>query len=325
VRAEWIDCPAGADEPARAVAKVRAMVAPRAPVAEAAAEIVAAVRARGDAAVQEYEGRFGDGGEAPYRVPAAELAAALETLDPPVRAGLEVARENVRAVAEAGRGADAEVTLAQGHRVRLREIPVRRAAVYAPGGRAPYPSSVLMGAVTAQAAGVEQVVLCAVRHPVVLAAACACAQIDEVHAMGGAQGDRRAGLRDGLGRCRPTSSSGRAIAYVQGPSGRLGRGGGIDGFAGAQRSRRAAGTDATRDFVALDLLAHGRARAEDSPVVAAARTSGGSRPRGRARRAAARSPTSPRHPARSCTSPRETGSPSRGLAPGAPRARRRRR
>ncbi len=70
-----------------------------------------------------------------------------------VRAGLEIAIANVRAVAEAGLDADRTVTLPEGQTVTLREVPVRRAAIYAPSGRHPYPSSVVMGAITARAAG----------------------------------------------------------------------------------------------------------------------------------------------------------------------------
>ena len=91
---------------------------------------------------------------------AAELGArALEGLDPGVRAGLEVAIANVRAVAEAGIDAESSVTLPQGHTVKLREQPVGRAAIYVPAGRNPYPSTVVMGAVTARAAGVDEVVV----------------------------------------------------------------------------------------------------------------------------------------------------------------------
>ncbi len=68
-------------------------------------------------------------------------------------AGLQVAIANVALVAEAGVGVEANVDLPQGHRVRLREIPVSSAAVYVPGGRAPYASTVVMGVVTARAAG----------------------------------------------------------------------------------------------------------------------------------------------------------------------------
>ena len=77
----------------------------------------------------------------------------------------------------------------------LREVPVRRAAIYAPGGRNPYPSTVVMGVVTARAAGVEEVVVCAPGgHPVILAA-CALCGADEVYADGRRARGRRAGLR----------------------------------------------------------------------------------------------------------------------------------
>jgi histidinol dehydrogenase len=119
-------------------------------------------------------------------VPPEELAAALAALDPVVRAGLETAIANVRAVAEAGLDPEASVTLPEGQTVRLREVPVRRAAVYAPGGRHPYPSSVVMGAVTARAAGVDEVVVAGPGHSVIYAA-CALCEVDAVYRMGGAQ------------------------------------------------------------------------------------------------------------------------------------------
>ena len=166
-------------------ARVRASVPPGASVADDVREIVAAVRAGGDGAVIGFERRFG-GGEKPLRVSSEELAAALERLEPAVRAGLKLAADNVRRVAEAGLDAEAEARLPQGHTVRLREVPVRRAAVYVPAGRNPYPSSVVMGAVTARAAGVDQVVVATGDHPAILAA-CALCDVDAVFRMGGAQ------------------------------------------------------------------------------------------------------------------------------------------
>ena len=132
------------EDPAALVAEIRAMVADAPSVSEAVAEIIAAVAAEGDAAVQRYTARFDADPPPPQRVAPEELEAALAALDPAVRAGLEVAIANVAEVAWAGGGEDREVTLAQGHRIVLREIPVRRAAVYVPGGRAPYPSTVVM-------------------------------------------------------------------------------------------------------------------------------------------------------------------------------------
>ena len=80
-------------------------------------------------------------------------------LDQAVRSGLEVAIANVAEVAWSGTVVDTDVSLVQGHHIRLREIPVTRAAIYVPGGRAAYPSTVVMGAVTARAAGVTNIVI----------------------------------------------------------------------------------------------------------------------------------------------------------------------
>ena len=101
-------------------------------------EIVAEVRAGGDEALLGYERRFG-GGERPLRVAAEELAGGAGGTRPEVRAGLELAIANVRAVAEAGVDPEAAASFAQGHSVRLREVPVGRAAIYVPAGRNPYP------------------------------------------------------------------------------------------------------------------------------------------------------------------------------------------
>ena len=92
------------------------------------------------------------------------------------------------------------VELDQGQRIEVAELPVRRAAIYVPGGRAPYPSTVVMGAVTARAAGVDEVVVCTPPgrdggvNPVILAA-CALCEVDEVYRDGWRAGDRGARLR----------------------------------------------------------------------------------------------------------------------------------
>lgn len=264
MRAEWVECPAEPGAAARASARVRAMVAPSPSVAQAAAEIVAGVRSGGDVALDGYEKRFGGRG-APFRVPAGQLAEALQGLEPKVREGLEVARDNVRAVAEAGLADEAEVTLAQGQAVRLREVPVARAAVYAPGGRAPYPSSVVMGVMTARAAGVGQVVLCAVRHPVILAAAALC-EVEEVYAMGGAQAV--AALAYGTETVPAVQVVvGPGNAYVQEAKRLVSGSVGIDAFAGPSDLVVIASSGADPALVALDLLAQAE-HGEDSLVVA---------------------------------------------------------
>jgi histidinol dehydrogenase len=115
--------------------------------------------------------------------------------------------------------------------VLLRELPVRRAAIYVPGGRAPYPSTVVMGAVTAQAAGVEEVVVCAPgAHPVILAA-CALCGVDEVYAMGGAHAV--AALAYGTETIeRVDVIAGPGNLYVQEAKRQCSADVGIDGFAG---------------------------------------------------------------------------------------------
>ncbi len=154
-----------------------------------------AVREEGDAAVLRLTARF----DATERVPMSVRVdpdapeRALGELDPNLRQSLQLAADNVRAVAEAQLGIQPRrVDLPQGHSVTLREWPVGAAGIYAPGGRAAYPSSVLMGAIPARAAGVERIALASPPgpdgelQPPVLAAASLCG-VDEVYAMGGAQ------------------------------------------------------------------------------------------------------------------------------------------
>jgi histidinol dehydrogenase len=227
VAAERLRC--GVADAAVVAAQVRARVPAAGDVSVAVAEIVDAVRRGGDEALLALERRFG-GGDAPLRVPAEELAAAAAALDPAVRAGLETAIANVRAVAEAGLDPEAEATLPQGHTVRLREVAVRRAAVYAPGGRNPYPSSVVMGAVTARAAGVEEVVVAAPGHRLILAA-CALCEVDAVYRMGGAQAI--AALAHGTESVAPVDVIvGPGNLYVQEAKRQVSGQVGIDGFAG---------------------------------------------------------------------------------------------
>jgi histidinol dehydrogenase len=127
------------------------------------------------------------------KVPEEERAQALSRIDHGLRASLEVAAANIRTVAEeqvdsTPRG----VQLPQGQSVTIRDIPVLSAGIYAPGGRAAYPSSVLMCAIPARVAGVRRVVLATPPdpdgkvNPAVLAAAELC-EVDEVYAIGGAQ------------------------------------------------------------------------------------------------------------------------------------------
>jgi histidinol dehydrogenase len=157
-------------------------------------------------------------------------------------------------VARAGLGSDRDVALPQGQTVRLREVPVRRAAVYVPGGRAPYPSSVVMGAITAQAAGVDEVVVCAPGgHPVILAA-CALCGVREVYRVGGAHAI--AALAHGTRTiARVDVVVGPGNLWVQEAKRQLSGSVGIDGFAGPSDVLVIASEGADAALVAVDLLA----------------------------------------------------------------------
>jgi histidinol dehydrogenase len=120
------------------------------------------VRKGGDAAVLDLTARF-DATEAPpqsLRVDPAQANESLASIEPVLREALETAAANVRAVAEAQLAAvPARAELPQGQTVTIREVAVGSAGIYAPGGRAGYPSSVLMCAIPAQVAGVKRVAL----------------------------------------------------------------------------------------------------------------------------------------------------------------------
>jgi histidinol dehydrogenase len=205
-------------------AALRARVTAGATVAGAVRAVIDDVRARGDAAVLELEARFGNPVEA-LRV----QAPTPDALPAGVRAALLLARDNVTAVARAGLTGDRPVTLPQGQTVTLREVPVRRAGIYAPGGQAPYPSSVVMGVATARAAGVSEVVVCAA-HPVMQATAALCGA-DEVFAMGGAQAI--AALAYGTETVAPVDViAGPGSLYAQEAKRQVFGRVGIDGFAG---------------------------------------------------------------------------------------------
>jgi histidinol dehydrogenase len=241
------------EDVADVAAQVRAMASSPQSVHEVVAGIIASVAEGGDDALRMHERRFG-GGEGPLRVPQEELDAALAGLEPAVRSGLGTALANVRAVAEEGVGQDRDVVLPQGQRVRLREIPVARAAVYAPGGRHPYPSS-----------GVAEVAVAAPAHPVILAT-CALCGADEVYRMGGAQAI--AALALGTETIRPVDVIvGPGNAYVQEAKRQLSGRVGIDGFAGPSDLLVLGSTGADPRAAALDLLAQAE-HGEDSLVVA---------------------------------------------------------
>jgi histidinol dehydrogenase len=249
-----------AGEPAVIAAELRALVPAAASVRDAVAEIVAVVRARGDEALREYTRRFDTAGAepAPLRVAEHQLEAAAKGLDPDVRAGLEAASHNVRRVAEAGLRPDATVQFDR-HEVTLRSSPVASAGVYVPGGRAPYPSTVVMGVVTALVAGVDRVAVCTPPgrdgdlHPVVLGA-CWLTGAHTVYRMGGAQAVAAlAFATESVDRVDVIVGPGNL--YVQEAKRQVFGEVGIDGFAGPSDLVVIADVDADPGPLALDLLA----------------------------------------------------------------------
>jgi histidinol dehydrogenase len=262
---------------AGAARHIRSLVPGGASVAGAVAEILAAVRDRGDEAVIEYTRRFdtSDAEPPPLLVSGEELDEALTQMPLELVAGLQVAIANVALVSEAGVGADAPVMLPQGHTVLVREVPVASAAVYVPGGRAPYPSTVVMGVVTARSAGVIDVSVCAPPGPdgsvdPSILGTCRLCGVERVYRMGGAQAI--AALAHGTETVRRVDVIvGPGNLYVQEAKHQLSTLVGIDGFAGPSDLLVLLGPHVDAEEIglaALDMLAQGE-HGEGSLVAAA--------------------------------------------------------
>jgi len=248
-------------DPAMLAADLRALVPAPQSVAGAVGEIIERVRASGDDALRYYTREFDTRGATPaaLRVPEAELDTAAERLEQPVRAGLELAIANVAKVAEARLAGDRAVEF-DGHEVRLREVALDRAGVYAPGGRAPYPSSVVMCTVVARVAGVREIAVCSPPgrtgdvDPVILAA-CRLAGASVVYRMGGAQAI--AALAYGTETVAPVDVIvGPGGLYVQEAKTQVFGQVSIDGFNGpSDLIVIATGDGLEPELIALDLLA----------------------------------------------------------------------
>jgi histidinol dehydrogenase len=231
------------------------------------------VRERGDEAVLELTARLDATDRAPssLRVDSGAIAAALDRLDPGLRSALETAAENIRAVAAAQLHAEpVEVDLPQGQRVELGEVAVGAAGIYAPGGRAAYPSSVLMCAIPARVAGVGRIALASPPGPegeissLTLAAAALC-EIDEVYAMGGAQAIFA--LAHGTESIRPVDViAGPGNAWVREAKRAAFGTVGIDSLAGPSELMLVAGHDTDPEWAALDLCAQAEHGA-DGPLL----------------------------------------------------------
>lgn len=157
-------------------------------------DILADIRQRGDAALLDFTRKFDhlDVHDAHHlELPAAELQAALTSLAPEQRSALETAAQRIRAFHERQRVEGWTYTEADGTVLGQRVTPLDRVGLYVPGGKAAYPSSVLMNAIPAKVAGVQELIMVVPtpggeRNPLVLAAA-AIAGVDRVFTIGGAQ------------------------------------------------------------------------------------------------------------------------------------------
>ena len=222
--------------------------------------ILADVHSRGDDAVLDWSERFDGVRPASLRVPQDVITRALETLDPAVRTSLEEAIRRVRVVHSDQRRSEHTTTVVPGGTVTERWLPIERVGLYVPGGRAVYPSSVVMNVVPAQLAGVSSIAVSSPPqpdndgwpHPTILAA-CALLGVDEVYAAGGAQAV--AMFAYGTQTCRPVYIvTGPGNIYVTAAK-RLLRGLiAIDSEAGPTEIAILADDTAQAAFVAADLI-----------------------------------------------------------------------
>lgn len=233
-------------------------------------EIVAAVREQGDAAVRRLTLRFEELALSDLRVPPETVKAALTAVSPDFRAALDFARDRITAYHEAQR--EPEIAIDDdGMRVSERVVPVDRAGLYVPGGRAAYPSTVLMTAVPAQVAGVEELALCvpadADGHvPEATLAAAALVGVDEVYRIGGAQAI--AALAYGTETIRPVDVIvGPGNVYVAQAKREVAGVVGIESFAGPSEVVVVADETAPADLVAADLLAQAEHGPDGAAVV----------------------------------------------------------
>ena len=231
--------------------------------------ILAQVRSQGDAALLDLTERFDGVRPDPLRVPPQEIAAAWQACEPNLQEALKLAHRRILDFHQRQKPVDLQVTGVHGERLGRRWRPVERAGLYVPGGRASYPSTVLMNAVPAKVAGVQRLVMVTPPGPdgrvnsTVLAAA-HLAGVDEIYRVGGAQAI--AALAYGTESIpRVDVITGPGNLYVtlakKAVYGRVS----IDSLAGPSEVLVIADHSANAEHVAADLLA----QAEHDPLAAA--------------------------------------------------------
>ena len=254
--------------------EIRALV-PRATLDVAGAmkdvqAIIEQVRSGGVQTLAELGERFDGIAPQSIRVPAADIHNALESLDPSVRSALVLSIERIRAVHQQQVRSDKTVTVIPGGTVQERWVPVDRVGLYVPGGRAVYPSSVMMNVIPAQIAGVGSLAVASppqkefagLPHPTILAT-CALLGIDEAYAVGGAQAI--AMFAYGVGCESVDMVTGPGNVYVAAAKRALRGVIGIDSEAGPTEIIILADDSANPDFVAADLIS----QAEHDTIAAA--------------------------------------------------------
>lgn len=243
-------------------------------IEEAAADIIAAVRAEGDEAVCRFAHDFDHVDLEEFRLPAEVFDAALDNVDDTFRAALERAARQIREFHEREVQQSWFTTRADGTMLGVKVTPVAAAGIYVPGGRAQYPSTVLMNAIPAKVAGVERVVMVTPPQadqidgptrgisPYTLAAA-KLAGVDEVYLVGGAQAV--AALSYGTEQIpRVEKITGPGNAYVAAAKRLVSGDVGIDMVAGPSEVCVLADATAKPMVVAADLMA----QAEHDPLAA---------------------------------------------------------
>lgn len=237
-------------------------------ITRAAQDIIEGVRASGDEALRRYCKDF-DGVEVDeFRLPQERIDAALDNIDPAFLAALEKAAEQIRDFHQREVQQSWFTTRADGTMLGVKVTPVSAAGIYVPGGRAQYPSTVLMNAIPAKVAGVERVVMVTPPQrdggisPYTLAAA-KVAGVDEVYTVGGAQAI--AALAYGTQSIpRVEKITGPGNAYVAAAKRLVSGEVGIDMIAGPSEVCVLADASANPAVVAADLMA----QAEHDPLAA---------------------------------------------------------
>jgi histidinol dehydrogenase len=229
-------------------------------VSDAVTEIIAKVRRDGDAAVIDYTNRFDRVrlGLGDVRISVEEVQAATAEISPELRDALALAAQRIEAFHRAQLPKDIEMTDAAGATLGLRWGPLDAVGIYVPGGKASYPSSVLMNAIPAKVAGVARIAMCVpapdgLLNPLVLAAA-SLAGVTEIYRIGGAQAV--AALAYGTALIEKVDRIvGPGNAYVAEAKRQVFGQVGIDSIAGPSEVLILADADNNAAHLALDLLA----------------------------------------------------------------------